>query len=82
LNKIDCDALLEVLSEYIDSDAREEMCRAIESHLSNCKDCSFKVDTVKKTIVLYQKGTSSSIEMPMRATAELNAALARAYGTT
>lgn len=82
MDKLDCDSVLEQLSEYLDLDAREELCQAIESHLSRCKDCSVKVDTVKKTIVLYQNGTSSSIEVPMRATAELAAALVRAYGTT
>ena len=82
MNKLDCDSVLEQLAEYLDPDAREELCQAIESHLSSCKDCSIKVDSVRKTIVLYQNGSSSSIEVPMRATARLTAALARAYGTT
>ena len=37
------------------------------------------VDTVKKTIVLYQSG--SSIELPTSATARLSAALTREYGS-
>ena len=45
--------------------------------MSRCQDCRVYVDSVKKTIVLYQNG--SSVEMPMRATAQLTAALAREY---
>ena len=81
MEPFDCDKVLETLSEYIDSDVRDELCQAIESHLSSCKDCSVKVDTVRKIIVLYQNG-ASSFEVPMRATAGLTAALARVYGTS
>ena len=77
MKHFDCDSVLEQLSEYIDSDAREELCQAIAEHMSRCQDCRVMVDTVKKTIVLYQSG--SSTEVPMRATAQLSAALAREY---
>jgi len=77
LKSFDCDSVLEQLSDYIDSDAREELCQAIAEHMSRCRDCRVMVDTVKKTIVLYQNG--SSTEVPIRATAQLSAALAREY---
>lgn len=80
MDKLDCDSVLTALSDYLDSDARDELCRAIEGHLMGCKDCSFKVDTVRKMIILYQNGSPSSIEVPMRATAKLAAALAQEYG--
>ena len=79
LKSFDCDAVLEQLSDFIDADAREELCQAIAEHMSRCRDCRVMVDTVKKVIVLYQNGTST--EMPMRATAQLTAALAREYET-
>jgi len=79
LNDVDCNSVLEQLSEYIDSDAREELCKAIAAHMSRCHDCRIMVDTVKKTIVLYQNQSGPSSEVPMRATAELTAALAREY---
>lgn len=69
------------MAEYLDPDARKELCRAIESHLASCTDCSFKVDTMRKTIILYQKGASSPIEVPMQATARLMAALGQEYGS-
>ena len=78
LKKIDCDEVLDQLSEYIDEETRAELCEAIKEHLARCRDCQIKVDTVKKTIVLYQ--SHSSVELPMHATARLTAALAREYG--
>lgn len=80
MNSFDCNSVLENLSEYLDAEAREELCMEIAEHLSRCRDCSFYVDTVKKTIVLYQAPDRNPvIEVPVRATAKLEAALARAY---
>jgi anti-sigma factor (TIGR02949 family) len=78
LKKIECDEVLDQLSEYIDVETRDELCEAIREHLARCQDCQVKVDTVKKTIVLYQK--HSTVELPVRITAKLSAALAREYG--
>jgi predicted anti-sigma-YlaC factor YlaD len=75
---LDCSEVLEQLADYLDEDARQEMCRAIESHLVKCKDCRLQVDTVRKTIVLYQNGTP--VEMPARLNEKLAAALSREYG--
>ena len=77
MNDVDCNSVLEQLSDYIDSEAREELCKEIAAHMSRCHDCRIMVDSVKKTIVLYQSGAST--EVPMRATAELMAALSREY---
>jgi predicted anti-sigma-YlaC factor YlaD len=78
LKKIECDEVLDQLSEYIDEETRAELCDAIREHLARCQDCQIKVDTVKKTIVLYQK--NAAIELPVRVSAKLSAALAREYG--
>jgi len=78
LKKLECDEVLDQLSEYIDEETRDELCDAIREHLVRCQDCQVKVDTVRKTIVLYQK--NSSVEIPVRVTAKLGAALAREYG--
>jgi len=75
---LDCNEVLEQLSDYLDEDAREELCRAIESHLTQCHDCQIYVDSVKKTIVLYQ--ADRKVELPLHVTARLDAALAREYG--
>ena len=51
---VDCNEVLDQLAEYLDDDARAELCRAIEEHLSQCHGCKIEVDSVRKTIVLYQ----------------------------
>jgi len=74
---VDCNEVLQQLSDFLDPDAREELCRAIQDHLSQCRDCSFYVDTVKKTIVLYQ--SEGKVEMPAGVSSQLAAALAKEY---
>ena len=75
---MDCTEVRDQLSDYLDEEAREEICRAIEEHLSHCPDCRVEVDTTRKTIVLYQ--SDREIEMPAGLRARLMAALAREYG--
>ena len=77
MQKIDCNQVLDQLSEYLDEEIRDELCEAIKQHLDRCRDCQIMVDSVRKTIVLYQN--HSSIELPMQTTAKLSAALAREY---
>ncbi len=48
----ECQTLLGSLSDYVDGSAREELCRAIESHLAGCPNCRVVVDTLKKTVSL------------------------------
>jgi len=74
---VDCNDVFEQLADYLDSDAREELCRAIEDHLGRCRDCHLYVDTVRKTIVLYQ--SDRAIEMPAAVQSKLEEALVRAY---
>jgi predicted anti-sigma-YlaC factor YlaD len=68
---------LEQLGDYLDKDAREELCRAIEAHLDRCRDCRFEVDTIKQTIVLYQN--DEAVDMPVTVRSSLQAALAKEY---
>ena len=75
--KLECEEVLEQLSEYLDEDARAELCRAIEAHMQQCHDCQVEVDTLKKTILLYQ--ADRTIEVPVAVNAKLQAALSRAY---
>lgn len=72
-----CSDVMEQLADYLDADAREELCREIKSHLDRCHDCQVYVDTVKKTIVLYQ--SDHGIRIPLALSQNLKAAMARAY---
>jgi NAD-dependent SIR2 family protein deacetylase len=69
---------LEQLADYLDEDARAELCREIEQHLAHCHDCQVQVDTLKKTIVLYQQ--DHPVELPARISQSLEAMMAREYG--
>jgi predicted anti-sigma-YlaC factor YlaD len=80
---VDCQEVLDQLADYLDEDARLELSRQIEEHLSKCRNCQVEVDSVKKTIILFQ--ADSRIEVPVRVTSRLQAALLseyRANGTT
>ena len=77
MKRVPCGEVRDKLSDYIDQETLDEICREIEAHLAHCDGCRVEVDTVRKTIMLYQRGTAN--EVPMRATAKLSAALAREY---
>jgi anti-sigma factor RsiW len=53
-HKQDCCELLGVISDYVDGSLQDELCRELERHLSDCDDCRVVVNTLKKTIDLYQ----------------------------
>lgn len=75
----DCSEIYDLLPDYLDTDEkREELCKAIEEHLSVCHDCQIYVDTVKKTIMLYHE-SDRVVNMPMRVSEQLQEALSKAY---
>jgi predicted anti-sigma-YlaC factor YlaD len=61
-----CKSLLGALSDYIDGTAQEELCREIERHLAGCDNCRIVVDTLKKTVYLYQSSTDISLPQAVR----------------
>jgi anti-sigma factor (TIGR02949 family) len=58
-----CQHLLGSLSEYIDGDLAEELCTEIERHLAECENCRVVVDSLNKTVYLYQT-TSQQVDVP------------------
>jgi len=50
-----CPKILKHLSAYIDGELDKTTCRQIETHLESCQNCRIVVDTLKKTIDLYQQ---------------------------
>lgn len=68
-----CDEHFEALRDYLDEDAKEEVCRAIEGHLRECPDCRIHVNTLKGTIELYK--TVGGKKMPQDARERLHRAL-------
>ncbi len=49
-----CHDLLTSLSDYIDGELDAALCQELEQHLKDCKNCQIVVDTLKKTVELYQ----------------------------
>ena len=76
---MDCSKLLEELSDYLDREAREDLCKAIEEHLKSCHDCRVVVDKTKKTILLYQSDQAQPV--PAVVSARLQEALSQEYRT-
>jgi predicted anti-sigma-YlaC factor YlaD len=59
----DCRQLLNSLSGYVDGDLHQELCDEIELHMKDCENCRIVVDTLSKTISLYQT-SSEPIKVP------------------
>ena len=67
MNEKKCKSLLGSLSDYVDGTAQEEFCQELERHLSTCEDCRIVVDTLKKTVYLYQSSaTDTNLPLPVR----------------
>lgn len=76
--KDECKKLLEQLPDYLDEQESEEICRIIKAHLELCPTCQVYVDSVQKTIKLYQSMPKETVSSKM--SARLMAALAQEYG--
>ncbi len=50
----DCREMLESISDYVDGSLQSELCRLLEVHMAGCEDCQVVVDTMRKTVELYQ----------------------------
>ncbi len=60
---VNCKALLGSLCDYLDGTLSAEICQEIDKHISECDNCRIVVDTLHKTISLYQQ-TSEETEVP------------------
>jgi predicted anti-sigma-YlaC factor YlaD len=50
-----CRGMLGELSDYLDRTLSDDFCQEIEEHMARCEDCRIVVDTLQKTILLYQQ---------------------------
>ena len=57
----ECRQLLGSLSDYIDGDLEQVLCDEIEQHMGECENCRIVIDTLRKTIELYQITASPPI---------------------
>jgi anti-sigma factor (TIGR02949 family) len=55
VHSTECKNLLGELSDYIDGELRAELCAEIEKHLQTCENCRIVVNTLRKTVELYEQ---------------------------
>ena len=58
-----CQTLLCLLSDYVDGELNEELCREIEFHTAGCDNCRIVIDTLRKTIALYRASAAEPPEI-------------------
>ncbi len=73
---MDCDDVLAQISDYIDAEMRDELCREIKAHLKQCRGCEVRVDQMRSMILLFQKGDAAPREIPSRVLTGLEQRLA------
>jgi predicted anti-sigma-YlaC factor YlaD len=57
----ECRQLLDSLSDYIDGDLPQELCNEIEHHMKDCDNCRIVIDTLSKTVSLYQTTSDPAV---------------------
>ncbi|MDX9991732.1 MAG: zf-HC2 domain-containing protein [Anaerolineales bacterium] len=70
----DCRAILASLNDYLEGSLPEDLCAELESHMRDCENCRVVVDTISKTIYLYQN-SGRAVDVPDGARARLFHAL-------
>jgi anti-sigma factor RsiW len=53
-NHNQCGDYLAYISDYLDGELPPEICASLEAHLRECVNCRVVVNTMRKTIELYQ----------------------------
>ena len=57
----DCRRFLASLSDYVDGVLDEALCREIEAHMAGCEDCRIVINTLAKTVELYQTSPAPAL---------------------
>lgn len=59
-----CKELLGDLSDYIDGQLQAELCATIEEHMKTCENCRIVVNTLRKTVELYEQAHPKEEALP------------------
>ena len=54
-NPHNCKNLLAAISDFVDGDLPADLCFELNKHLAECENCRIVVNTMRKTIELYQE---------------------------
>jgi anti-sigma factor RsiW len=63
INRSICRSLLGFLSDFVDGNLTEDLCREIQNHTAECQNCRIVVDTLRKTISLYHDSAAEPVEI-------------------
>jgi predicted anti-sigma-YlaC factor YlaD len=61
---VDCNDTIQNLNNYIDGELDSSLCSDIEAHLKVCPKCRVVVNTLKKTIQLFQADGEETVLSP------------------
>ncbi len=56
-----CRELKAQLSNFVDGELDDALCQEIEKHMADCENCRVVVDTLRKTIMLYQEAPEETV---------------------
>lgn len=63
---MECNELVQYLSDYIDQNLEEDLVEAAQEHLATCENCRVVLDTTQKTIFLYREQGKRTIPAERR----------------
>ncbi len=63
----DCREYFERVSEYLDGELDEELCRRIRKHLDQCPECMDCIESLRKTVRLCRQAGRDRIPAETRA---------------
>lgn len=56
-----CKDFLSKFSDFIDGELPAELCEQIKTHLAECTNCTIVMDTLRRTIELYQESGKEDV---------------------
>lgn len=77
VKKLNCQEVLDQLSDYLEADVAAELRTQIESHLNGCRHCHLEVDSLQTTIQLYR--LDDPVGVPIALSDRLRSALQAVY---
>jgi hypothetical protein len=77
VKELNCQEVLDQLSDFLEEDVAAELRQEIETHLNGCRHCHLEVDTLRTTIQLYR--ADDSVGTPIHLSDRIRAALQAVY---
>lgn len=62
----DCKEYFERISEYLDGELDEDICRKIDQHLQDCPECLECIDSLRRSIQLCKEAVKEEIPPDIR----------------